>query len=186
MDDRITDLQAKLFVEEDKLRRLSDIYNTFAQTTTQELTKLREKTEKSLFSQADTTELAVTPPRVRMPYADLRKGVKVTATSGPPSPRGLMVSDLLDISTMELSAREARKAIEGGSAIASIVDPEIRLKFAQIDELRIRMERLEADTQQLWPRLALDEADAQQLHLTTEALKWEREKDMENFYLFQV
>lgn len=38
---------------------------------------------------------------------------------------------------------------------------------------------------QLWPRLALDEADLQQLHINAEELRWEREKYMENFYLFQ-
>jgi hypothetical protein len=64
-------------------------------------------------------------------------------------------------------------------------DVEIQTRFAQLDEIRMRVEKIETDTQQLWPRLALDEADSQQLQITTGELKWEHEKDMENFYLFQ-
>ena len=108
----------------------------------------------------------------------------------PVSPRAFM-PDPLDISSTDITpdstpmTSPALKSIHHPTTSSASMDADVRLKLAQLDELRIRLERIESDTQQLWPRLALDEAEAQQHHITTEALKWEREKDMENFYLFQ-
>jgi hypothetical protein len=188
LDDKITDLQAKAFTEQDKLRRLSDIYHAFAQSTTQEIAKLRERTATT-----EIGEIMGVPSRSKhlslhmIPFGDR----KLKMISPPVSPRTVM-PDPLDISseiTPKTSPEHTPFASPALSSTASFtnaaMDAEIRTKLTQLDEFRIRLERIEADTQQLWPRLALDEADAQQLHLTTEALKWEREKDMENFYLFQ-
>eukprot|EP00026_Physarum_polycephalum_P000344 Phypoly_transcript_00344.p2 GENE.Phypoly_transcript_00344~~Phypoly_transcript_00344.p2 ORF type:complete len:606 (+),score=80.58 Phypoly_transcript_00344:1176-2993(+) len=107
-------------------------------------------------------------------------------TSPPVSPR-TSLPDPLELSSSDISPETTPVASPtlGSATTNSAWDSDVRAKLAQLDELRIRLERIETDTQQLWPRLALDEADAQQLHLTTDALKWERQKDMENFYLFQ-
>jgi hypothetical protein len=48
LDDKINELQVKVFADHDKLQRLSDFYSAYTHSTAQELAKMRERAKSPI------------------------------------------------------------------------------------------------------------------------------------------
>lgn len=126
-----------MFVDEEKLRRLSDIYNAFSQSNAQELTKLKERMDK--YSIMQEIEPLALPTFTRS---------IIKSNSRPISPRP---ASPLCIPNFELVNNDPRRTCDSPvpSPYSSESNLELRSKSAMVEEFRTRLDKIETDAQQV-------------------------------------
>lgn len=161
MEDKFADLQGKMFANEEKLRRLSDIYNAFTQSTTNELSKLKDKIDK--YSITDSEPL-IMPTFTRsliksnnIIFMDKRAAPLSPHSSHSPRPASPLCIAIppIDLSGVNNNINnvniESRKVCDSSvtSNPASDSNFELKSRFALLDEFKTRLEKIENDTQQV-------------------------------------